>query len=85
MQIPPGDYVPKQDAIYAMAKELKVSPGWLWGFGDSPTPDALFVNVNLSFLEHQMLTEYRLLNEDGQRIVNETINAVRKTKSLNRS
>lgn len=73
-----GDFEPKQDRIYLMAKALNVSEAWLMGFDvpmerqakkDSPTES------NLSEGEKMLLELFRRVPEEQQTLVLSLIRA----------
>lgn len=66
-----GDYEPKQDRVYAIAKALNVSEAWLMGYdvpmerrSNPPTEES-----ELNDEEKDMLELFRLVPEDKQELV----------------
>lgn len=56
-----GKYLPKQNSIYAMAKALNVSEGWLMGF-DVPMERKIAVDIEIEEKPEEIATAKRLLN-----------------------
>ena len=77
-----GDYEPKQDRLYDIAKVLDVSEAWLMGY-DVPMERKKIVPsevVNLTEGEKMLLDLFRLVPEDQQQLVLQMIRAALNTK-----
>ncbi len=55
-----GKYLPKQNSIYAMAKALNVSEGWLMGF-DVPMERKIAIEAEIEEKPEEIATAKRLL------------------------
>ena len=67
-----GDFEPKQDRIYLIAKALNVSEAWLMGFDVPMERQAKMVSSEepkLSEGEQMLLDLFRLVPEDKQELV----------------
>ena len=71
-----GDFEPKQDRIYSIAKELDVSEAWLLGYDVPPereTPSR--EDPEISAGERMLLDLFRRVPEDQQKLVLQMIRA----------
>ena len=79
-----GDFEPKQDRIYLIAKALNVSEAWLMGF-DVPMDRAKEKNspdqIKLTEGEKMLLELFRQIPEDAQKMYLEVLRAALKNQS----
>ena len=55
-----GDYVPKQDKVYLIAKALNVSPGWLMGFDSQQLEKRLMLESLVQSMWQKLTPEQQM-------------------------
>ena len=78
-----GNFEPKQDRIYILAKALNVSEAWLMGFDvpmERDTEEIPPKSAELSDGEKMLLKLFKQVPEDKQKMVIEMIRVALKTK-----
>lgn len=69
-----GDYLPKQQNIYKIAKALCINEAWLMGYDDVPMEIQIeALNKNYNETENNLIEKYRKLDQYSQKAVNSLI------------